>query len=163
MIVAASTNNVIGVDGDLPWHLTEDLKKFKAITMGKPMIMGRATYESIGRALPGRRSIVLSRQEEFEAEGCDVVASLSAALEIAGDVDEVMVIGGGKVYAEFLPMIDCIYLTRVDATIEGDTWLPELKISDWKLIESENFPASEEREYGFSFEVWKRTGANRES
>jgi dihydrofolate reductase len=161
MIVAASTNNVIGVDGELPWHLSEDLKKFKAITMGKPMIMGRATYESIGRALPGRRSIVLSRQKGFSAEGCDLVASPSEALEIAGDVDEVMIIGGGKVYADFLPMTDRIYLTRVDATIEGDTWLPALATDEWKLLESENYPANEEREYGFSFEVWTRTGAGR--
>jgi len=156
MIVAASANNVIGVDGDLPWHLSEDLKKFKAVTMGKPMIMGRATYESIGRALPGRRSIVLSRQPGFEAEGCDVVSSTAEALDIAGGVDEVMIIGGGKVYTDFLPMTDRIYLTRVDTTIEGDTWLPELAEDEWNLLESENYPASEERAYGFSFEVWVR-------
>jgi dihydrofolate reductase len=162
MIVAASTNNVIGVDGDLPWHLSEDLKKFKAITMGKPMIMGRATYESIGRALPGRRSIVLSRQEGFEAEGCDVVSSSTEALEVAGAVDEVMIIGGGKVYAEFLPMTDQIYLTRVDTSIEGDTWLPELAADEWTLIESDGFAAGPEREYGFSFEVWMRTGDHKD-
>jgi len=163
MIVAASTNNVIGVDGELPWHLSEDLKKFKAITMGKPMIMGRATYESIGRALPGRHSIVLSRQEGFEAEGCDVVGSVTEALEIAGDVDEIMIIGGGKVYTDFLSMTDRIYLTRVDATIEGDTWLPELPENEWTLLESENFPAGEEQEYGFSFEVWARIGEKNRS
>lgn len=157
MIVAASANNVIGVDGDLPWHLPEDLKKFKAITMGKPMIMGRATYESIGRALPGRRSIILSRQAGYKAEGCDVVSSPAEALDIAGDVDEVMIIGGGKVYVDFLPMTDRIYLTRVDATIEGDTWLPELAEDEWNLLESESYPASEERDYGFSFEVWVRS------
>lgn len=163
MIVAASTNNVIGVDGDLPWHISADLKKFKAITMGKPMIMGRATYESIGRALPGRHSIVLSRQEGFEAEGCDVVSSPTEALKVAGDVDEVMIIGGGKVYMDFLPMTDRIYLTRVDATMEGDTWLPELDADEWKLLQSEKHSASAEREYGFSFEVWTRTGANWQS
>jgi len=156
IIVAASTNNVIGVDGDLPWRLPEDLKKFKAITMGKPMIMGRATFESIGRALPGRRSIVLSRQSAFEAEGCDVVSSAADALEIAGDVEEVMIIGGGKVYTEFLPMTDRIYLTRVDAEIDGDTCLPEIAADEWKLVESKGHPVSEDREYGFSFEVWER-------
>lgn len=156
MIVAASANNVIGVDGDLPWHLSEDLKKFKAITMGKPMIMGRATYESIGRALPGRRSIVLSRQPGFKAAGCDVVSSVKEALETACDAEEVMIIGGGKVYADFLPMTDRIYLTRVDTTIEGDTWLPELAEDEWHLLESESYPLSEERAYGFSFEVWVR-------
>jgi dihydrofolate reductase len=98
IVVAVSRNNVIGVNGGLPWRLPEDLKKFKLITMGKPMIMGRATYASIGRALPGRRSIVLSRQSGFAAEGCDVAATVAEALEIAGDVAEVMIIGGGKVY-----------------------------------------------------------------
>ena len=156
MIVAASTNNVIGVDGDLPWHLSEDLKKFKAITMGKPMIMGRATYESIGRALPGRRSIVMSRQPGFAAEGCEIVSSVDEALDAAGDVEEVMIIGGGKIYSEFLPLTSCIYLTRVDTTIEGDTWLPELAEDEWNLLESDSYPASEERAYGFSFEVWVR-------
>jgi dihydrofolate reductase len=156
IIVAASANNAIGVDGDLPWRLPEDLRRFKAITMGKPMIMGRATYESIGRALPGRQSIVLSRQPGFEAEGCDVVSSVADALETAGDVEEVMIIGGGKVYTEFLPMTDRIYLTRVDTEIDGDTYLPEIAAKEWKRIESEGHLASEDREYGFSFEVWER-------
>ena len=156
IIVAASANNVIGVDGGLPWHLSEDLKKFKAITMGKPMIMGRATYETIGRALPGRRSIVLSRQADFEAEGCDVVSSASEALEVAGDVDEVMIIGGGRVYAEFLPMTDRIYFTRVNAEIDGDTDFPQIDRDDWKVVKSDSYPVSDEREYAFSFEVWER-------
>lgn len=156
IVVAASANNVIGADGELPWRLPEDLKKFKAITMGKPMIMGRATFESIGRALPGRRSIVLSRQADFEAEGCDVVSSPADALSVAGDVEEVMVIGGGKVYSQFLPLAGRIYLTRVDATIEGDTFFPDLDTDDWRVVEAERFPAGEEREYGFSFEVWER-------
>jgi len=156
IIVAASANNVIGIDGGLPWHLSEDLRKFKAITMGKPIIMGRATYESIGRALPGRRSIVLSRQVDFEAEGCDVVSSVADALQVAGSVEEVMIIGGGKIYSEFLPMTGRLYLTRVDATIDGDTWLPPLVASEWSLVETESYPASDVREYGFSFEVWER-------
>ena len=113
LIVAASTNNVIGVAGGLPWHLPEDLKRFKAITMGKPIIMGRATYASIGRALPGRKSIVLTRQSGFEAEGCEVVDSIDAAISAAGAVDEVMIIGGGDIYRQFLPQADRIYLTRV--------------------------------------------------
>ena len=148
---------MIGVDGDLPWHLSEDLKRFKAITMGKPMIMGRATYESIGRALPGRHSIVLSRQEGFEAEGCDVVSSPAEALEIAGDVDEVMIIGGGNIYSEFLPLATCIYLTRVATTIEGDTWFPVLNAGEWSMVESDIHQAGGAREFDFSFEVWMRT------
>lgn len=161
LIVAASTNNVIGVDGDLPWRLPEDLKKFKAITMGKPMIMGRATFESIGKALPGRRSIVLSRQAGFEAAGCEVVSSAAEALDIAGDAEEVMVIGGGEIYRQFLPMADRIYLTRIDAHIDGDTRFPEIDPADWRVIESLHYPASDEREHGFSIEVMERTGAGR--
>ena len=98
IIVAASMNNVIGVQGELPWKISDDLKRFKALTMGKPMVMGRLTWESIGRALPGRQNIVITRQPEFEAEGCDVVDSPAAALAAAGDVAEVMIIGGGQVY-----------------------------------------------------------------
>ena len=155
-VVAASTNNVIGVDGDLPWRLPEDLKKFKSITMGKPMIMGRATYDSIGRALPGRQSIVLTRQKGFRAEGCDVATSIEDALKLAGDAEEVMVIGGGKIYEQFLPMADRIYLTRVNATVEGDTYFPQLDNDEWQMVESENFPAVETPEYGFVFETWER-------
>lgn len=156
IIVAVSTNNVIGVDGGLPWRLPEDLKIFKSITMGKPMIMGRATFESIGRALPGRRSIVLSRQAGFAAEGCDVVSSPGQALEIAGEVEEVMVIGGGKIYEQFLPMTERIYLTRVDAHIEGDTWFPALDPGEWQVLESEAFPTGDDRTYGFVLETWER-------
>ena len=156
IIVAASTNNVIGVDGDLPWRLPEDLKKFKSLTMGKPMIMGRATYESIGRALPGRRSIVLTRQVEFEAEGCEVASSPEEALKIAGDVEEVMIIGGGEVYRQFLSIADRIYFTRVNALIEGDTRFPEIDLDDWKVMESAKYPADDEREHSFSIDVLER-------
>jgi len=156
IIVAVSTNNVIGVDGGLPWRLPEDLRKFKSITMGKPMIMGRATFESIGRALPGRRSIVLSRQAGFVAAGCDVVTSPGQALEIAGDVEEVMVIGGGNIYEQFLPMTDRIYLTRVDAHIDGDTWFPALDPGEWQVVDSEAFPTGDDRTYGFAVETWER-------
>ena len=156
IIVAASTNNTIGVDGDLPWRLPEDLKRFKSITMGKPMIMGRTTFESIGRALPGRRSIVLSRQAGFEAPDCDVVSSVADALKIAGDVEEVMIIGGGDIYRQFLPMADRIYFTRIDAHIEGDTRFPEIDLEDWKVMESAKYPAGDEREHGFSIDVLER-------
>ena len=156
IIVAASTNNVIGVDGDLPWHLPEDLRKFKSITMGKPMIMGRATFESIGRALPGRRSIVLTRQAEFAAEGCDIASSPEEALRIAGNVEEVMVIGGGKVYEEFLPVTDRIYLTRVHAHIEGDTRFPDIDRDAWRTVDEQVFAATENRGYGFTLETLER-------
>ena len=158
IIVAASTNNVIGVDGELPWRLPEDLRRFKAITMGKPMIMGRATFESIGRALPGRRSIVLTRQTDFSADGCDVVPSVDAALALARDADEVMVIGGGEIYRQFLPLADCIYLTRVQAEINGDTRFPELDMNEWEVAAVEEYPAGDEREIGFDIETLNRIG-----
>ena len=156
LIVAASTNNVIGVAGGLPWHLPEDLKRFKAITMGKPIIMGRATYASIGRALPGRKSIVLTRQSGFEAEGCEVVDSIDAAISAAGAVDEVMIIGGGDIYRQFLPQADRIYLTRVHAGIDGDTTFPELDMSEWTVSTAEKYPAGDERHYGFSIDTLDR-------
>ena len=157
IIVAASANNVIGVDGGLPWRLPEDLRKFKEITMGKPMIMGRATYESIGRALPGRKSIVLTRQEGFEAAGCEVVTSVEDAVAAAGDAAEVMVIGGGEIYRQFLPTCDRIYLTRVQAEVAGDTRFPDLDMDEWAIITAEEYPAGNEREYGFTMEVLERS------
>ena len=157
LIVAASANNVIGADGRLPWRLPEDLKRFKAITMGKPMIMGRVTFESIGRPLPGRRSIVLTRNEGLTLAGCEVVATIEAALEAAGDAREVMVIGGGDIYAQFLPLADRIYLTRVRAEIEGDAYFPELDMREWQVVDAQDYPVAAEREYGFTIETLDRT------
>jgi dihydrofolate reductase len=156
IIVAASANNVIGVDGGLPWHISEDLKQFRRITMGKPMIMGRLTYESIGRALPGRRSIILTRQSDFVAQDCEMAGSPQEALKAAGDVDEVMVIGGGKIYAQMLPFVNRIYLTRIHAEIDGDTWFPPLDASDWRSVSTEEFLQSAQRPVGFTFEVLDR-------
>ncbi len=149
IIVAASTNNVIGRDGGLPWRLPEDLKRFKQVTMGKPIIMGRATWESIGRALPGRQNIVMTRRKDFAAAGCDVVATLDGALETAGDATEVMIIGGGNLYQQFLPKTDRMYFTRVHAQIDGDTCFPEFDESEWQLMDKAEYPADPEREYAF--------------
>ena len=156
MIVAASANNVIGVDGGLPWRLSDDLRRFKEITMGKPMIMGRLTYDSIGKALPGRRSIVLTRQPGFKAPGVDVVTTPEAALELAGSADEIMIIGGGKVYEQFLPVTDRIYLTRVHTEIEGDTYLPEIDEDEWRIISSQPLPPNDERPFSISFQTLER-------
>jgi len=156
IVVAHSANKVIGKDGGLPWHLSEDLKRFKAITMGKPIIMGRRTCESIGRALPGRQNIVITHQADFIAEGCDVVSGINEALQIAGDADEVMIIGGGNIYAQFLPTTTRIYRTRIEATIDGDTFFPELDAADWQLVESESFARNSDRELEFVCEVLDR-------
>lgn len=124
--------------------------------MGKPMIMGRATWDSIGRALPGRQSIVMTRQEAFAAEGCDVVATIDEALDAAGDVEEVMIIGGGNLYEQFLPKTDRLYFTRVHARIDGDTHFPEIDESEWERVSEELFPACVDREHAFDMLVLDR-------
>lgn len=149
IVVAASTNHVIGAAGGLPWRLPEDLQRFKQTTMGKPILMGRATWDSIGRALPGRRNIVISRQTGFTASGCEVATSIAAALQLVADADDVMVIGGGQIYAELLPKTSRIYLTRVHATVAGDTWFPELDADAWEEVDRESYPATDQREYAF--------------
>jgi len=159
LVVAASTNNVIGANGTLPWHLPEDLRHFKQITMGKPIIMGRATFEAIGRPLPGRHNIVLTRQAGYVAEGCDVVDGVAEALAAAGGADEVMVIGGGEIYRQFLPLAERIYLTRVRAEVDGDTLFPELDMDEWDVEHVEEYPAGDEREFGFDIETLERTGS----
>lgn len=160
LVVATAADNVIGKDGKLPWHLPEDLRHFKALTMGKPVIMGRRTFESIGCALPGRLNIVITRQAGYRADGCEVVRCPADALTAAGDADEVMVIGGGEIYAQFLRRTDRIYRTRVDAKVAGDTRFPPLDPDDWELVESESFPAGEGRDVGFVFEVLDRKSAD---
>ena len=156
LIVAASSNNVIGVQGELPWKISDDLKRFKALTLGKPIIMGRLTWESLGRPLPGRQNIVLTRASDFVADGCDVVLSPARALQIAGAVDEVMIIGGGQIYELFQPKAERVYLTRVHAQVEGDTAFPELNESDWEVTESEWHAADERNEFDFEFVTYER-------
>jgi len=158
IVVAHSANNVIGKDGGLPWHLPEDLKRFKALTMGKPIVMGRLTHESIGRALPGRQNIVITGQSAFRAEGCDVVSCPADALQIAAGATEVMVIGGGHIYAQFLRRTDRIYRTLIEAEIAGDTFFPELATADWHITASEVFPENADRKWSFVCEVLDRNG-----
>jgi dihydrofolate reductase len=156
LVVAASTNNVIGVAGNLPWHLSDDLKRFKALTLGKPIVMGRKTFESIGRALPGRQNIVITTQTEFVADGCDVVSSPEAAIAVAADAAEVMIIGGGEIYRLFLPMADRIYLTRVRVELEGDTVFPALDESDWLETAREEHSADDSNDYDFAILTYSR-------
>ena len=158
LIVAASANNVIGSQGELPWRLSDDLRRFREITMGKPIIMGRKTWESIGRPLPGRQNIVITRQVGFAAEGCDVVGSVDAAIATAGDAAEVMVIGGSEIYALFLPAADRLYLTRVHAEVTGDAYLPAISESEWRLVDEEHHSADERNEHAFSFQRFERIG-----
>ena len=157
LIVAVSDNGVIGRDGDLPWRQSDDLKRFKAVTMGKPIVMGRKTWASIGRPLPGRQNIVVSRQPGLEFEGAEVVASATAAIEAVPDAEEIMIIGGSEIYALFLPLADRVYLTRVHADVDGDARFAELG-DDWQLASDERHAADDRNEHDMSFRIYERTG-----
>jgi len=156
IIVAMDKKGVIGLDGDLPWHLSADLKHFKAITMGKPLIMGRKTHESIGRPLPGRKNIVLTHSQEFKTEGCTVVYSLEEALIAAGEVDEVMIMGGSGIYDQSLASADRLYLTEVHADVNGDVYFPEFDRSEWVEIEREDYSTDDKNNFDYSFVVMER-------
>ena len=150
IIVAVSENHVIGRDNALIWHLPADLKHFKALTMGHAVVMGRKTFESIGRALPHRRNIVISRNPSLK-EGCEVVASVEAALALVDGEEEVFIIGGGKIYHELWNCADNLYLTLVHAEVEGDTFIPEVNEREWELVSKEDFRADEKNEVDYSF------------
>ena len=131
IIVAVAENDAIGYDNHLLWHISEDLKRFKNLTIGHHIIMGRKTYDSIGKPLPGRVNVIISRQENLKIEGCIVVKSLEESFEFAKNDSEVFIIGGGEIYKQALPIVDKIYLTRVHAGFAGDTFFPELNLSEW--------------------------------
>jgi dihydrofolate reductase len=158
LVVAVSENDVIGKNNALPWRLSEDLKRFKAVTMGKPIVMGRKTYDSIGKPLPGRLNIVVSRQAGLAIAGCVVKDSLRAALDAVRDASEVCVIGGAEIYRQALPLADVIYLTRVHAKIEGDSYFPKLSVQEWREEFREGHVADERHAYPFSFITLRRAG-----
>jgi len=156
LIAAVASNGVIGRENRLPWRLPADLQRFKHLTMGKPIVMGRRTWESIGRPLPGRHNIVVTRDAGFRGEGCTVVHGIEQALEAAGDCAELMVMGGANLYAQLLPRADRLYLTRVQADIEGDTKFPSLDPGQWVEIERESHRADERNQYDYDFVVLER-------
>jgi len=160
IIVAADEHGGIGRRGGLPWHLPEDLKRFKALTMGKPMVMGRKTWDSIGRPLPGRRSLVVSRQSGFAPEGVEVFDSLASALRAAADAPETCVIGGADIYRQALPYAEVVHLTRVHASVEADTFFPPLDAGDWEETAREDRPADERHAHPYSFLTLRRIGAS---
>ncbi|RZL98560.1 MAG: dihydrofolate reductase [Pedobacter sp.] len=157
-VVAAAKNNVIGKEGQLPWTLSNDMKRFKNITWGMPVLMGRKTFESLGKPLQGRTNIVLTRNEQWSAPGITVVKTVEEAISIVEkmEVKELMVIGGGEIFSKLLPKADMIYLTRVDAEPDGDAFLPEIKESDWELLRRQSFPADAKNSFGYAFEDWQR-------
>jgi dihydrofolate reductase len=150
IVVAAAENNLIGDRDRLPWRLPDDLRRFKSLTMGKPIVMGRKTYASIGKPLPGRKNIVVSRHD-FQSEGCVAAASIEQALQAAEPAPEVMVIGGAEIYRQVLPMTDVIYLTRVHAEIPGDTYFPDIIWDDWMEVESEYHASDDRHAFAFTF------------
>ena len=159
LIAALADNGVIGKGGALPWHLPADLGRFKRLTMGHHLILGRKTFDSIGRALPGRHMVVLSRGRPRLPAGVRRAASLETALErarAAGD-DEAFVAGGAEIYRLALPLADRLYLTRVHAEVAGDVWFPDVEWSRWQRLESEDHAADERHEWPFTVEVWART------
>jgi dihydrofolate reductase len=162
LIAALGENRVIGTNNSMPWHLPADFKYFKATTLGKPIIMGRKTWDSLGRPLPGRLNLVVTRQKDLTLEGAEVFTSLADAIARAEEwaheqgVAEVMLIGGAQLYAHGLAQADRLYLTRVELTPEGDAWFPEFDESEWKLVSKEEHPALDGKP-AYSFEVWERS------
>lgn len=162
LMAAKAANNIIGRDNALPWYLPNDLKYFKQVTLGKPIIMGRRTWESLQRPLPGRTNIVITRQADYRAEGAKVVGTLDEALKRAEQValidgrDEVVVIGGAQIYQLALPRADRLYLTEVHAEVEGDTWFPEVDASQWREMGRDDFDAEGPNPYDYSFVIYDR-------
>jgi dihydrofolate reductase len=155
-VVAMGKNKVIGKNNSLPWNMPADMKHFKDLTMGKPIIMGRKTFESIGKALPNRTNIIITRDPEYKAEDCVVVHSVDQAIGAAGNAEEVMVIGGSQIYKEFLPKVNRMYLTIVEADFEGDVSFPEYDIKEWKEVAYEEHEKDAENAYDYVFITLER-------
>mgnify|MGYP000569037177 CR=1 FL=1 len=161
LIVAAAANGVIGRDNQMPWSLPADLQYFKKVTMGKPIVMGRKTFESIGRPLPGRANIVITRQADWHAEGVEVASSVEAALQLAElraaeGVEELMVIGGAEIYRTALPLAERLYLTEIKASIEGDAYFPEIDPANWRELSRETRVSDAANDYDCAFVVFER-------
>lgn len=157
-IVAASENNVIGAGGDMPWHLPSDFQYFKNKTWGLPVIMGRKSYEALKKSLPGRINIVVTKRNDFHPKDVIVVNNIDDAITKASESDtkEIFIIGGGEIFKQTINMVSRIYLTRVHATIEGDTYYPPIDKNTWLLTSKESFPADEKNNYPYTFEVWDK-------
>jgi dihydrofolate reductase len=162
LVVAAARNGVIGSNGKMPWHLPADLKHFKNVTWGLPIVMGRKTFESLGKPLPGRQNIVITRQPDFHPEGVFIAASPEQALLVArsAEAKEVCIIGGGEIYNLFLPMADRLYLTRVQADVAGDTYFSAFDPAQWALTSQLHQPADEKNNVDLVYEQWDRIGTS---
>lgn len=158
LLVAADENNVIGKDNKLPWHLPNDLKYFKNLTWGMPILMGRKTFDSIGKALPGRKSIVITRNNEWQYQNVEVVHSIEEAINSAkaDDINEIFVIGGAEIFSSSFDIAHRIYLTRIHHQFEGDVYFPELPADDWTLAQNKFCHADNKNDYSHTFQVWNR-------
>ena len=156
IIVAMAENGVIGRDMDLPWHISADLKRFKALTMGHHIVMGRKTFESIGRLLPGRTTVIVTRQPDYQVDGAVIVNSLGAAQAAATDDSELFIIGGGQIYEIALTLADRLHVTRVHTEVDGDTSFPAIDWDQWELVSAERHGADEKNDYDFTFESYQR-------
>lgn len=154
-IVAVAENNAIGKDNQLLWHLPNDLRFFKRTTTGHTIIMGRKTYESVGKPLPNRRNIIITRQAGYTVEGAEVVHSLAAALESCAGEEEVFVVGGAEIYRQALSVVRRIYLTRVHVSLPGDSFFPELDERDWRLVSEDHHAADDRHAYDYTFEHYE--------
>ena len=163
LIVAMSSNRVIGRDGDLPWHLPADLRHFKKTTMGHHLIIGRATWDEVGKPLPGRTMVVVTRNRDFSADGVLIAHSVEEALALARDDNEPFIGGGAEIYRQALvaDVVERLYITRVHARVEGDTFFPPIDLDQWLLADRVDHPADEKNEYSYSFEYYHRRGSNR--
>ncbi len=151
IIVAAAENNAIGKDNKLLWHLPADLKRFKSLTMGHPIIMGRKTFESIGRPLPGRTNIIITRNKDLRTEGVLLAGTMQEALAVSGNAPEIFITGGAEIYSQALPLADKIYLTRVHGTFEGDTFFPAISEKEWHKTEEKSYPADEKNAFPYTY------------
>ena len=156
LIVAMATNHTIGINNQMPWHLSADLKKFKKITMGHPIIMGRKTFESIGQPLPGRQNIIISRNSGYKQEGCLVFNNLDSALQSCAEIDEVFVIGGATLYEATLTRADRLYITEIQQAFDGDTWFPDIKKEQWREVAREDIADDSSVNFSYSFIVYER-------
>lgn len=157
LIVAAADNDVMGRDNQLPWHLPDDLKRFKQLTLGKPVVMGRRTFESIGRPLPGRQNIVVTRDPNYQREGIAVVGGAEGALRAAGEAPEIMIIGGAEIFRLFLPRAGRVHLTRVHGDVPGDVRWPPLDAREWRRVEAWRHDADVRHAWPMTFELWEKT------
>lgn len=156
IIVAVADNGIIGSANQLPWRLPDDLKRFKALSLGKPIVMGRKTFDSIGKPLPGRLNIVVSRQAGLQIPGCSVVTSLEQAIATAQPAGEIVIVGGADIYRQALPQVSTIHLTRVHASVPGDVYFPELAPNEWREVATEYHPADERHAHAFTFSTLQR-------